>query len=80
MPNIKKVNAGGKEFDAIERDFEVTSEQWNEYKLLDGGSIRLKTTITRIYVLVDDQGKVIYNPDGEPQVMVKHKSDIIANL
>ena len=40
----KKVTVAGKEYQVLDMDWEVTAEQWNEYKLLDGGVIRLKTT------------------------------------
>ena len=56
MPRIVKIMAGNQEVNAIEMDFEIGREEWNEYKLLDGGIVRLKTTVNRIYQVVDEQG------------------------
>ena len=39
MSNIVTINVGGQELRAIERDFGIGKEEWNEYKLLDGGTV-----------------------------------------
>jgi hypothetical protein len=32
-----------------EEDFTIEKEDWNEYRLLDGGTIKVKTTVQRIF-------------------------------
>ena len=77
---VVKVKAGDQEFDAIEQQFEVDREEWNAYKLLDGGTIRLKISAQRIYRIVDSQRNQIYNELGDPQVIVRHRADIVASI
>ena len=80
MAQTVKVKSGGQEFDAIEVDFEIGREEWNQYKLLDGGSVRVKTTVSRIYRIVDDQGRQRHNADGSPSFIVSHKSDVVSSV
>ncbi len=79
MPRIVKVKVDNQEVDAIEQQFEIGREEWNEYKLLDGGVVRLKTTVQRIYRLVDSEGRPAYDEQGDPNVIVRHKSDVVAS-
>ena len=78
MARIEKVKAGDQEVSAIEQDFEIGREEWNEYRLLDGGVVRVKTTVNRIYRVVDEQGNSRYNDDGSPMMIVSHKSDVVS--
>ena len=78
MPQIIRINAGGQEVDAIEVDFEIAREEWNEYKLLDGGKVRVKTTVNRIMRVVDEKGNGRNNADGTPMFVVSHKSDVVS--
>ena len=80
MPPIVKVNAGGQEVDAIEVDFEIKREEWNEYTLLDGGVVRVKTTVNRILRVVDSEGNGRNNQDGSPMIVVSHKSDVVSRV
>ena len=80
MARIVKVRFGNQEVDAVEADFTIGREEWNEYKLLDGGTVRLKTTVTRIYIAVDANGNPRYNPDGSPMIAASHKSDVVSSL
>ena len=50
----------------IEVDFEPQSEPWVRYKLLDGGEVRLKTTVRKIYQMVDEAGTPKLDPQGLP--------------
>ena len=79
MARIITLNSGGREVKAIEMDFEIERENWNEYKLLDGGSVRVKTTVSRIYKVVDADGQPQYNADGSPTFAVAHKSDVVSS-
>ena len=61
---------------AIEVDFEPESEPWVRYKLLDGGEVRLKTTVRKIYQMVDEAGTPKLDPQGLPNYGAEHKSDM----
>ncbi len=79
MSRIVKVRAGDQEFDAIEQQFEITSENWNEYRLLDGGVVRMKTSLQKIFRVVDEEGKPLYKPEGDPNVIVRHNTQVVAS-
>ena len=79
MAGPQKIRVGDNEVLAIEAQFEIGREEWNEYKLLDGGTVRVKTTVQRIFRIVDAEGKQKYSDEGDPQVIVRHKSDIVAS-
>jgi hypothetical protein len=64
--------------DVMEQDFEIVREEWNEYKLLDGGIIRVKTTVQRIFRALDDQGKPRNTPEGDPEMIVRHNTQVVA--
>jgi len=44
-----KITVNGKEVEATELHFETGVEEWNEYKLLDGGVVKVKTVVTKIF-------------------------------
>lgn len=79
MSRTIKVRIGDQEVDAREMDFEIRREDWSEYKLLDGGTVRVKTTVTRIFMAVDDAGNPRLNEDGTPVIAVNHKTDVVSN-
>ncbi len=79
MPRIIKVKVGNVDRDAYEVDFEIGREEWNEYKLVDGGRVRVKTTVQKIARLLDAQGKPEFTPDGDPNVVVRHNTQVIAS-
>ena len=78
MKPTKRIKVGDREVNAREEDFEIVREDWNEYRLLDGGSVRVKTTVARIFRVLDDDGRPIYDQDGDPQVVVRHNTQIVA--
>ena len=77
MPRITRIKVGDQEVNAVEQQFDIGREEWNEYKLLDGGTVRLKTTVQRIYLLVDEEGNQLYSDEGEAQAVVRHRSDVV---
>lgn len=80
MARITKVRLeSGEERDALELDFEIQAEQWNEYKLLDGGRVRLKTSAIKILRVLDTEGNPAYTPDGDPLVWVRHNTYIASS-
>ena len=78
MKPTKRIKVGDREVNAREEDFEIVREGWNEYRLLDGGSVRVKTTVARIFRVLDDDGRPVYDQDGDPQVVVRHNTQIVA--
>lgn len=79
MARIVKLKIGDQEVDAIEQDFEIGREEWSEYKLLDGGVIRVKTSVQKIFRIVDAQGQPLISPEGDPQVLVRHNTQVVAS-
>ena len=75
---VVKVRAGDTEFNAIEQQFDIGREDWNEYRLLDGGVVRVKTTVQRIFRVVDSEGNPTHDESGDPHMIVRHKSDVVA--
>lgn len=73
------IRVGDKEFRVRELDFEIDHEDWNAYKLLDGGRVRVKTTVARIFRVLDGDGQPAYNEDGDPHIIVRHKAEIVSS-
>jgi len=79
MAKIVKVKVGDQEHDAIEQTFEIAAEDWNEYRLADGGIVRVKTSVQKIYRLLDANGNPAMTPDGDPSVLVRHSTQVVAS-
>lgn len=60
----------GTERNALELDFAVDKEDWNEYCLGDGTKVRLKTSVVRIFQVLDDDGEPSFTAEGEPELLV----------
>ena len=67
----------GPESFGIEREFEIDREQWNVYTLLDGGRVRVKTSVHKIYQVVDAEGTPVHDPTGLPVFAAAHKSEVV---
>lgn len=79
MARVIKVQlANGEEREAVELDFEIQNEQWDEYKLLDGGRVRMKTSALRMFRVLDVQGNHAYTPEGDPFILAHHNTLIVA--
>jgi hypothetical protein len=81
MVRVLKIKVGSEEYDAIEKDFEITKEDWNEYRLLDGGKVRLKTSVAKILRIkilriLDKDGNPAYTADGDPFLLVRHRTEV----
>jgi len=75
---VVKVTVGDQELPAREVAFEAISEPWAEYKLLDGGRIRLRTTVLTIYRVLKAGGTPAYQPDGQPFFVVTGAPQMVA--
>jgi hypothetical protein len=69
----------GSEVNGVDVDFEVVREEWSEYRLKDGGSVRLRATALKISRIVDAQGKPTYQPDGQPALVVNNQVQLTAS-
>lgn len=58
-----KVPYQGRQVDAEEVEFLTCKEDWNEYQLVDGAIIRIKTVVTDVVKIpgeVDSEGNSVY--------------------
>ena len=78
MMRRRQMSHQGKTLDVMDMDFEIVQESWNEYKLLDGGVIRMKTTPFEIVRVLDQNGKPAVTKHGDPFVLVRHSTHILA--
>lgn len=69
MPQIKWQ---GKDVDALEIRFKGVREEWSEYDLEDGTTIRAKLVVTEILRL---QGE--YDPENNPMYLVKSANMVV---
>ena len=67
----------GSERDVLDMDFAIRKEEWNEYSLDDGTTVRLRTFAVRIFRVLDDEGKPAYTAEGEPELFVRHNTTVI---
>ena len=72
MDRLTKMTYQGKEIDAVEVDFKIVKEEWNEYDLADGTRIRLKIVASNMIRALNE-----YDNDGNPIYLVK-SSNILA--
>jgi hypothetical protein len=80
VAKIKKMPVAGMgEVNVKDVDFNIVREEWSEYTMEGGGSIRIRATALRISRIVDAQGKPTYQPDGQPAVVVNSQVQIIAS-
>ncbi len=78
MARMMKVKLGdGRDVNAIEVPFEIKREEWNEYELTDGGRLRVKTVVHKILKVVDEDGKQLYDNNGDP-IMIARNNVIIS--
>jgi hypothetical protein len=69
---MPKVNWQGRQADGLELHFKTIREDWNEYDLEDGSTVRMKAVVTEI-VRVDGE----FDPEGNPIYMVKAGNMIV---
>ena len=68
----------GETAQGVPLDFEIDREEWNRYKLLDGGTVRVKTTVTQILRVVNDEGQYQNNADGTPEIVVTTQLAVVS--
>lgn len=79
LPRIEKVRLPDGEHDAIEVDFEIAREDWNDYRLADGGRVRVKVVVSKVFRVLDAEGKPANQPNGEPFLVIRHVIQVAAS-
>ena len=77
MAEKRRFPIGGKEMDGVEVAFEPVREPWSEYELTDGGRVRIRPSVQRIFQLLDDAGKPARTPDGGRMIVVQSRNDLV---
>ena len=68
---------GGKKLSIQDEKFSVVREDWNEYELASGVTVRVRLTVMRIARVLDKNGLPAMNGE-EPHVTIKHQVMITA--
>ncbi|MBI2858663.1 MAG: hypothetical protein HYX90_06265 [Chloroflexi bacterium] len=69
---MPKVRWQGKDVDALEVRFKGIREDWNEYDLEDGTTLRMKAVVAEIIRVVDQ-----YDQENNPVYMVKSTNMLV---
>jgi len=69
---MPKVKWQGQDVDALEVRFRSVREDWNEYDLEDGSTLRMKAVVSEI-VRVEGQ----YDPENNPVYLVKSGNMVV---
>ncbi len=64
-----KVQYQGRQVEGKSVDFLTRKEDFNEYQLADGKTIRIKMVVTQIIKLVDERA-----PDGSPVYLIQSQN------
>ena len=68
----------GKKAMVIEMSFQIANEDWSEYRLEGGVILRMKSTVARIFRVLDAEGNPAYHDNGEPNIVVASTNTAIA--
>jgi len=80
MSTIKTINMpDGKQVKAQEVEFKLQHEDWSQYVLPDGTVVKLKTTVLKILQVLDNDGKPARTMEGDPFLIVNHRTDVITS-
>jgi len=79
MAKKMRIKVDGQDLEVQEVDFDEAVEKWNVYKLLDGGQVKTKTTVSKIFRVLDAQGKPDYTAEGDPHIIVRHRTEVVAS-
>lgn len=66
---MPKINFQGRELDAVDVDFQIRKEDWNEYQAMDGSIIKMKLVVSGILRV---QGE--YDAEGNPVYVVRSQN------
>ena len=74
----KTIKVSGKDVFVIEERFSTVTEDWNEYRTTSGVQIRVKLSLNRVYLVVDKDGKPLFNGE-HPSVVINSSNIVIAD-
>jgi len=80
MSTIKTIPMpDGTQAKAQEVEFKLQHEDWSVYTLPDGTTVKLKTTVLKILQVLDSEGKPARTVEGDPFLIVNHRTDVITS-
>jgi hypothetical protein len=79
MARTIKVDVGGRQMDAVEVDFTIRREDWNEYELADGGRVRVRASVHRLLRVLEEDGRPARAPNGDPLIVVQSTNAVVAS-
>lgn len=77
VKGVIKVPFNGQMVDAIELDFQPVTEPWSEYELMDGGRLRTRSTVARVFWMVDAKGIPMRDADGQAMILLHHQEQMV---
>ena len=77
MAEKRRFPVGDKEMDGIEVAFDPVKEPWSEYELTDGGRVRIRPSVQRIFQLLEEDGKPARAPDGARLLVIQSKNELV---
>lgn len=72
-----RIKVNGQDRDAVEVDFKIRREDWNEYELLDGGKVKMRAAVMRMLQVVDDDGRPVLTPEGDRLIVVQSQNSVV---
>ena len=80
MSTIKTITMpDGSQAKAQEVEFTLQHEDWSQYALPDGTTVKLKTTVLKILQVLDNENKPARTAEGDPLLIVSHRTDVITS-
>ena len=80
MSTIKTIPMpDGTQAKAQEVEFKLQHEDWSQYLLPDGTVVKLKTTVLKILQVLDNDSKPARTAEGDPYLIVNHRTDVITS-
>ena len=80
MSTIKTITMpDGSQAKAQEIEFKLQHEDWSQYLLPDGTVVKLKTTVLKILQVLDNDSKPARTAEGDPYLIVNHRTDEITS-
>jgi hypothetical protein len=80
MSTIKTITMpDGNQAQAQEVEFKLQHEDWSQYVLPDGTVVKLKTTVLKILQVLDNDNKPARTMEGDPLLIVNHRTDVITS-
>ena len=81
MSTIKTITLpDGSQAKAREVVFNLEHEDWSVYNLPEDGTVvKLKTTVLKILQVLYNEGKPARTVEGDPFLIVNHRTDVISS-